>query len=106
MSIACPGCHKRLDLQNYRIRTYHAVREMVTCGDVVVERRGHVVAAVRANNLTVHGRLRGNVRVNGRVKVGKTGVIRGDIEAPKLRVEGGATLNGFVRIGLNDAAEA
>jgi hypothetical protein len=99
MSVVCPGCNRRIDLQNYHIKTYHAVREMVTCGDVIVEKRGHVVAAVRANNLEVHGRVRGDVRVNERVAVSRTGMITGDIQAPRLRVETGGALNGFVRIG-------
>jgi predicted RNA-binding Zn-ribbon protein involved in translation (DUF1610 family) len=99
MSVFCPHCRKRLILESFKIRSYKGVRELATCGDVVVERRGHVVATVIADNLIVKGKVQGKVTARGRVAVSKTGNLRGDVEAPSISVEGGAVLQGFWRIG-------
>ncbi len=99
MSIWCPHCKKRLILENFKIRGYYAVSDFTTCGDIVVERRGYVVAPVKVGNLTIKGKLQGQVTARGKVTISKTGWLKGDIEAPSLRVRSGAVVNGFLRIG-------
>ncbi len=99
MSVFCPHCKKRLILEDYKIRSYYAVREFSTCGDIVVERGGHVVAPIKVGNLTVKGKVQGRVTARGRVNICKTGWFKGELNAPILCVEGGAVLNGFLRIG-------
>ncbi len=99
MSIACPHCHKRVILENYKIRSYHAVIEFSTCGDIVVERKGIVVAPIKVANLTVKGKVQGPVTARGHVTISKTGQLKGDVEAPALFIEDGGSLNGFLRIG-------
>jgi cytoskeletal protein CcmA (bactofilin family) len=99
ISGVCPHCNKRLVIEDLRIRAYHAVRKLATCGDVHVDESGHLVATVQAVNLTVMGRLSGDVRVSGRVSIGKTGSVTGDITAPSLQVENGAELWGQLHIG-------
>ncbi|MEK6797666.1 MAG: polymer-forming cytoskeletal protein [Planctomycetota bacterium] len=99
MSIFCPHCHKRLILEDYKIATYYAVREFYTCGEVVVEKGGQVVAGIRAATLTVKGVVQGNAEVRGLVKLTKTGSFKGELSAPSLAVEAGGKFDGFVRIG-------
>ncbi len=99
MSVVCPHCHKRLILEDYAIKNYTSVRELVTCGDVVVEKRGHVRARIKAGNLTVRGKIQGDVTARQSVKIEKTGHLIGDLEASVLEIEGGAVLEGFLRIG-------
>ena len=99
MSVFCPHCHKRLILEDFKIDSYYAVREFSTCGNVVVEKKGHVVAPIKAGNLTVKGKVQGHVTARGQVEIKKTGWFKGDLEAPCLVVENGAVLDGFVRIG-------
>jgi cytoskeletal protein CcmA (bactofilin family) len=99
MSVFCPHCRQRLILEDYRIKTYQAVREIATCGDVIVEKKGAVAARVLAGNLTVKGKVQGNVRVQDRVEITKTGIVQGDICAPRLVVAIGAKVAGFCRIG-------
>ena len=72
---------------------------MATCGDIIVEKHGHVVAPVKVGNLTVKGKLQGNVQARGRVRVHKTGSLKGDVSAPSLRVDNGAKIEGFLCIG-------
>lgn len=99
MSVFCPHCHKRLILEDYKIKSYYAVREFYTCGNIVVEKKGHVVAPVRAGTLTVLGKVQGSVTTQGTVNIAKSGSFKGDIEAPTLHIESGAVIEGFLRIG-------
>jgi cytoskeletal protein CcmA (bactofilin family) len=99
MSVFCPHCKKRLILEDFKIRSYYAVRDFSTCGDIVVERNGHVVAPIKVENLTVKGKVQGHVTARGKVSIYKTGWFKGEIEAARLHVEGGAVLNGYLCIG-------
>jgi len=98
MSVFCTHCHKRVILENYKLRGYHCVAEFATCGDVVVERNGYVVAPIKVGKLTIKGKVQGNVLARGAVAVDKTGSLKGDVVAPALLVELGGALIGFVRI--------
>lgn len=98
MSIFCPHCKRRLILENFQVKSYHASRLFATCGDIVVEKGGFVSAPIRVANLTVRGRVHGNVAARGLVTIASTGQIRGNIDAARLIVDGGATVNGFCRI--------
>ncbi len=106
MSVFCPHCKRRLILEDFKIKTYYAVSEFSTFGDITVERKGHVVAPVKASNLTVKGKLQGRVTVRGKVSIHKTGWFKGDLTAPTLRVESGAVVNGYLRIGVNHTSAA
>ena len=99
MSIFCPHCRKRLILEDFRIETYYAVREFWTCGDILVERKGHVVAPIKARNLTVKGKVQGAVIARGTVNIKKNGWFKGQIQAPSLSIETGGFLEGLVNIG-------
>jgi len=99
MSVFCPHCNKRLVLEDFKIDSYYAVREFFTCGDIVVERKGHVVAPIRAGSLTVKGKVQGSAAVVGAVKIKKTGQFRGQLQAPSLVIEEGAVFDGVVCIG-------
>ena len=99
MSMFCPHCRQRLILEDFRIKSYHAVRKVATCGDMVIEKRGAVAAQVQVGNLMVKGRVQGDVEARGKVEVAKTGEINGDISATRLVVHSGATMKGFCRIG-------
>lgn len=100
MSVSCPKCHKRIILENLKIRTYYAVSEFATSGDVVIEKKGHVVAPIRADNVLIKGRVHGEIDARGRVTISKTGQMKGDVTALALVIENGASLDGFLRIGV------
>ncbi|MGB2986054.1 MAG: polymer-forming cytoskeletal protein, partial [Phycisphaerae bacterium] len=102
MSVFCPHCKKRLILEDFKIRSYYAVRDFSTCGDIAVERKGHVVAPIKVRNLTIKGKVQGHVTARGKVSIKKTGWFKGEIVAPRLHVETGAVLDSFLRIGQHD----
>lgn len=99
MSVFCPHCKKRLILEDFQITSYYGVRDFSTCGDIVVERGGYVAAPIKVGDLTVKGKVQGHVTARGKVSIYKTGWFKGEIEAPRLHVECGAVLDGFLRIG-------
>ena len=102
MSVFCPHCRKRLILEDYKIKSYYAVREFFTCGNIIVERKGYVVAPVKAGSLTVKGKVQGSVTSRGLVNIARTGWFKGDLEAPSLHIESGAVIDGFLRIGTQN----
>jgi len=104
MSIFCPKCHKRVILEDFKIRGYYGVKEFYTCGDISVEKGGHVVAPIKVCRLTVKGHVQGRIQARGAVVVGRSGSLTGDLEAPSLTVEAGGKYCGFVRIQPPDAS--
>lgn len=99
MSVFCPHCRKRLIVEDYKITGYTATRELFTSGNLVIEKRGHVSASVKANNITVRGKMQGKVTARGCARIDKTGWFKGDLEAPRLSVHAGAVLDAYLRIG-------
>jgi len=99
MSIFCPHCRKRVILEDYKITSYYAVREFFTCGDIVVEKKGQVIAPIKVGNLVVKGKVQGTVTAQGTVTLAKGGTLKGSIEAKSLQIDPGANFDGFVRIG-------
>ncbi|NOT00136.1 MAG: polymer-forming cytoskeletal protein [Phycisphaerales bacterium] len=105
MSVFCVHCTQRLIIEDYTITSYHATRMFATCGDIVVEKSGFVSAPIRVRQLTVRGRVQGNVEARGCVRIDRTGQFRGDIVAPRLVVADGAQLNGYLRIAPSSAGD-
>ena len=60
---------------------------------------GRVTAQVEAKNVIVVGHVAGNVTATERVEVQATGVVDGDIHAPRLLIQEGAVVNGSIEMG-------
>ena len=71
--------------------------------DVVVGETGNIKANIFGANVTVAGKIEGNVVAKGTLEVLASSVITGDVRCEKLTVETGAVLRGNVG-GLEDAA--
>jgi len=59
---------------------------------------GKVKASVVAKCVQVVGRIAGDVNATERVEVEATGVVEGDIHAPRLLVQEGAVINGAIEM--------
>lgn len=59
---------------------------------------GSVQAELKAKVVVVVGRVTGNVHGTERVEVEATGVVDGDVTAPKLAVAEGARINGAIHM--------
>ncbi len=65
---------------------------------------GQVKAEINAKAVIVVGRVAGNVRGTERVEIQATGVVEGDVSAPRLVVAEGAVVNGSIQMSKEAAA--
>lgn len=57
---------------------------------------GNVKAEVTAKSIIVIGQVKGNLTATERIEVQATGVVDGDVRAPRLNVQEGAVLSGSI----------
>jgi len=67
-------------------------------GDVVVGSEAIVEAEIATENIEVYGHIVGNIRAYGRLEVGATGRITGDVTAKTLAIKEGGNVNGVIRM--------
>lgn len=93
---SCPKCAKGLQLDDVVISDYHAVRRIQTCGRLVVNKKGRVVAQLveASGDMEIQGTVEGRVVCAGRVHLGPKAHLKGDCAALSLAVESGATVGG------------
>lgn len=65
---------------------------------VTVGSKGHVEAEIHANNLTISGRLIGNIKSEGKVEITKEADFQGEIKAKRISVEDGAYLKAVIEL--------
>jgi cytoskeletal protein CcmA (bactofilin family) len=65
---------------------------------LTVGANGAIKAEVQAKSVVVIGRVAGNVRGTERVEIQATGVVEGDVIAPRLIVAEGAVVNGSIQM--------
>jgi cytoskeletal protein CcmA (bactofilin family) len=65
---------------------------------LTVGAEGRVKAEVHAKSVVVIGHVTGNLLAADRIQVEATGIVDGDVKAPRLVIEEGATLNGSVEM--------
>lgn len=76
-------------------------------GRVHVADGANCKATIDASEVSVEGSVEGNVLAGDRIEIKPTGVITGDIQAARMTMAEGASINGHLRIGtkpLNGAA--
>jgi cytoskeletal protein CcmA (bactofilin family) len=66
---------------------------------------GNLKAEVTAKNIVVIGKVTGNLVAAERIEVQATGIIDGDVRAPRLNVQEGAVLNGSIDMSPSGASE-
>ncbi|MDO9573411.1 MAG: polymer-forming cytoskeletal protein [Candidatus Contubernalis sp.] len=63
-------------------------------GDLLVGQSGDVRAEIRATNVTLAGSVKGNVYVEQKMELNKTGRLEGDLRANVLLIEEGGIFHG------------
>ena len=66
---------------------------------------GNLTAEVNAKSIIVIGQVKGNLYATERIEVQATGVVEGDVRAPRLNVQEGAVLNGSIDMSASSASE-
>ncbi len=70
--------------------------EVVTTGDIVIEASANVKARLECRNISIRGRVEGEVSAQQRLRLGGSGSLQGNIRVGKLHVEDGASFNGQI----------
>jgi len=68
-------------------------------GDLRIGTKGRVEAKVHARNVTVEGKLTGDISADDRVELVASATVDGNIKAPKIVVAEGAKFRGSVDMG-------
>uniref|UniRef100_A0A831TEN2 Polymer-forming cytoskeletal protein n=1 Tax=Thermorudis peleae TaxID=1382356 RepID=A0A831TEN2_9BACT len=66
--------------------------------DVTIDEGAEVQAEIFAQNVLIHGTVRGRVEAHGRLEIFPTGKVIGNVKAPSLVVHEGAKLSGQLRM--------
>lgn len=108
-STVCPSCNKALVVEDVVVTTLKAVRKIQTCGKVVVQKKGHVIAQSvdAAEGVEVNGIMEASVVTQGGVHLGKTARWKGNCRAATLSAELGCVItSGFFDIRAEAAEPA
>ncbi|MGI9015193.1 MAG: bactofilin family protein [Phycisphaerales bacterium] len=73
-------------------------------GTVHIAEGSKCKATIQAKEVSVEGRVEGNVEASDRIQLKPNGVITGDIVAAKMTMADGASIDGYCRIGQNGKA--
>jgi cytoskeletal protein CcmA (bactofilin family) len=65
---------------------------------LTVGANGSVKAEIEAKAVVVVGKVTGNIRGTDRIEIQATGIVEGDVSAPRLIVAEGAVLNGAIKM--------
>jgi len=63
-------------------------------GDLYIDECAVIDAEVKANVVSARGRVNGNIVAKSKVELFSTAFVTGDIIAPEIEIESGATFNG------------
>jgi cytoskeletal protein CcmA (bactofilin family) len=73
--------------------------EVRVTGNIDVASGGTVKALLEGGNVTLKGQVEGMVTARDKLTLGRNARLSGDIQARRLQIDDGATLNGHVRMG-------
>jgi len=94
LSVFCPHCQKRANLEDLIVTGSHPGKALMTCGDIRIEHSARLHVDVYAHRVIVLGKLWGPVIADDFVIVGSTGHVIGDIKAPRIVVQEGGRIDG------------
>jgi len=60
---------------------------------------GRAHAELKAKTVVVVGRVNGNIEASERCEIRSSGIVEGDVSAPRLMVAEGAVVNGSIEMG-------
>ena len=66
--------------------------------DLHIEREAKVQADILGKNITILGKVTGNVTASGKILVGKEAKIIGDLSAPQIAIQDGAKFKGTIKM--------
>ncbi len=96
MTVSCPGCNKKLLVDDIIVKDFRAVTKLQTCGKIVIQKKGRVIAnLVEAHQgLEVRGIIEAKRFKGGPVRIAAKAQWKGDCQAPLIRIDKGALISG------------
>jgi len=73
---------------------------------LMIGKDGHIKADVRARVIIVEGRVEGGLFGDEQVIIKKSGVVQGNIEAPRVSLEDGCKFKGSIEMNVSSKAKA
>lgn len=67
---------------------------------------GKIEAAISAKTVNIQGRVKGNITADDKIRVGSTSSVAGDLRAPRIALDDGASFAGHVDTGSRKPAAA
>src|SRR5258708_23365639 len=95
--------HGRLEIQGDLKVAGNVEGELKASGDITVDAGATIQATIEGSNISVRGKVTGNVTAKKRLTLGGSGPLNGDVKVARLTVEDGATLNGNVTMQAEKA---
>ncbi len=65
-----------------------------TRGTIIVASQGDIEADIEALQISIAGKLKGNIRASNQLEIKEKGIVLGNVETPLLRLESGAYFTG------------
>jgi cytoskeletal protein CcmA (bactofilin family) len=72
----------------------HFKGAICSTGTIIVADQGDIEANIEAMQISIAGKVRGNVHASKQLEIKERGILLGDVETPSLRVEPGAYFTG------------
>ncbi len=66
--------------------------------DLLIEEEAVVEADLHGKNITIKGRVKGNVTATGSIVIGEKAEMVGDIHGPRVSIQNGAKFRGSIRM--------
>lgn len=73
---------------------------------LTIGQTGLVKASISAKSILIVGKVKGDVTATERIELEASGIVEGDLRAPRLLVQEGAVMNGTVEMTSGKLAEA
>jgi len=75
-------------------------------GTIIVASQGEIEADIQALQISIAGKVKGNVHASGQLAIKEHGVLLGDVETPSLVVDPGAYFNGHCDMPTHELEES
>ena len=82
------------------------VGDVHASGTLTLGENGRIEGNIRAASISIEGTVKGNVTVRDRCELKRAARLIGDLEAPRLIIEDGATFVGLSKVGPVPPAKA
>src|SRR5437899_12473755 len=86
----------RLEIQGDLKIAGNVEGDLKASGDVTIDSGATIQASIEGANVQVRGQVNGNVTAKRRLTLGGSGRLHGAVQVGRLKVEGGASLDGNV----------